>query len=159
VGGQPSEALGGVELEHGQVQRRAVEIAAQDHRVRPQLLCDVGDHPVVGGGRAGEDRHVAEPGQDVADAAVVGPEVVAPVGDAVRLVDDQEPDLGGELRQHLVAKARGVEPLGRDDEDVDRSRGDAGVDLVPVVGVRRVDGLGRDAGPPGGCDLVAHQGQ
>ena len=30
---------------------------------------------------------------------------------------------------------------------------------VPLLGVGRVDGAGRDAGPGGGLDLVAHQGE
>ena len=52
--------------------------------------------------------------QDPADAPVVGPEVVAPVGDAVRLVDDEQPDRALDARQDVGREALVGEPLGRD---------------------------------------------
>ena len=55
----------------------------------------------------------------VADPAVVGPEVVAPVGDAVRLVDHEQAAGRGQAWQHLVAEAGVVEPLRADQEHVD----------------------------------------
>ena len=58
-------------------------------------------------------------GEQGADPAVVGPEVVAPVGDAVRLVDDQQAAGRGQPGQHLVAEAGVVEPLGADQQHVD----------------------------------------
>ena len=91
--------VGGVgQPQHRQVERRPVERAAEhQHLVAVlaasggQLLRDVGGHPGVGGRRGGEHRDaVGQVGEQGPDAAVVGAEVVAPVGDAVRLVDDQQ---------------------------------------------------------------------
>src|SRR5690606_30296756 len=93
-GGAPHRV---VEADHRQVQRLAVEAAAQHHGVGADLGGDVGDHPVVGGGGGGQHRDVgAEVGDEGADTAIVGPEVVTPVRDAVRLVDHHEPGVGGQ---------------------------------------------------------------
>ena len=121
-----------------------------------QLLGDVVDDPLVGGGRRGQHRDVRpQPRQGLADAPVVGPEVVAPVGDAVGLVDDEQPDARGERRQQAVAEVRVVEPLRADEQHVDRAGAQRLLDDVPLLGVRRVDGVGRDAGaappPRPGC--------
>jgi hypothetical protein len=77
----------------------------------------------------------------------------------VGLVDHEQADLGREAGQHLVAEPGRVEPLGGHDQQVDLAGHHPLVDLVPVVGVGRVDGLGCDAGPAGGGDLVAHERQ
>ena len=68
----------------------------------------------------------AQAGQSVAEPTVVGPEVVPPVGDAVRLVDDQQAEPRGEPGQHVVTEVRVVEPLRADQQDVDL----AGAQLV-----------------------------
>ena len=162
---QPREAVGlGGQLDDLEAQAGAAERAAVGaQRVRAadlQLLLDVADHAVVGGRRRAQHRHtLGEPLEHVGDAAVVGPEVVAPVGDAVRLVDHQQPDALGEQRQHLGAELRVVEPLGADQEHVDGVGGEQVADLGPGVAVRRVDRVGADADPLGGGDLVAHQRQ
>ena len=71
-------------------------------------------------------------GQQGAQPAVVGPEVMAPVGDAVRLVHHQQPGGGGQLGQDEVAEPRVVQPLRADQQHIDRPGGDLGVDLVPL---------------------------
>ena len=66
--------------------RRTVDVVAE-------LLGHVLDDAVVGGGGRREDGHArVERPEDPADPPVVRPEVVAPVGDAVRLIDDEQPD-------------------------------------------------------------------
>ena len=104
-------------------------------------------------------RAVGQRGQQVADAAVVGAEVVAPVADAVRLVDDEQPAATGQGGQLLVAEARVVEPLGADEQHVDLVGGEGRADLAPLLGVGRVHRHGPDAGALGRGDLVAHQGE
>ena len=126
----------------------------------PELLGDVVGHPGVG--RRGRRQHrdaVGQVGQQGADPAVVGPEVVAPVGDAVRLVDHEQPAGRGQPRQHLVAEAGVVEPLGADQQHVDLAGADRVVDRLPRLDVGGVDRHRADAGPLGGRDLVAHQRQ
>ena len=156
--------------QHAEPQRLAVERAAQHEHAgalvggrvepAPELLGDVGGHPRVGGRRRGEHRdalgQVAEQG---ADPAVVGTEVVAPVGDAVRLVDHQQPRGGGQPGQHLVAEAGVVEPLGAHQQHVDLAGVDRVVDRLPLLDVGGVDRHRADPGPLGRLDLVAHQGE
>src|SRR5690606_33856875 len=127
---------------------------------RVELLGDVGHHSRVGGGGGGEHRGTrGEPGQEGSQPAVVGAEVVAPVGDAVGLVDHQQSGGGGEAGQHLVAEVRVVEPFRGDEQYVHVTGGDTGGDLPPLLLVGGVDGAGVDAGPGRGLDLVAHQRQ
>ncbi len=166
VVGQPGQPLlGRLEPDHPEPQRLAVQRAAQHEDVSPgvgavELLGHVRGHPGVGGRRGGQHGDaVGELAEEGADPAVVGPEVVAPVGDAVRLVDDEEPAGRGEPGQHLVAEAGVVEPLRAHEEYVDLPGPDRLVDGLPVLDVRRVDRHRADAGPLGGGDLVAHQGQ
>ena len=129
-------------------------------RPRSLLGSDVVGDPGVGGrGRRQHRDAVGQVAEQGADAPVVGPEVVAPVGDAVRLVDHQQATGRSQPGQHLVAEAGVVEPLGADQQDVDLAGVDRGVDRLPVLDVRRVDGDRADAGPLGGGDLVAHQRQ
>ncbi len=99
--GQPRETGRGVrDAHHREVEGVPAEAAAQHLGVgsaHAQLRGDVGDDPVVGRGGGGEHGHpVAQFGDQGADAAVVGPEVVTPVGDAVRLVHHDEPGVGGQ---------------------------------------------------------------
>ena len=150
------------------MERVALQGAAQDEdlggplaRGAPgELLGDVVGHPLVRRGGGGQDgRARGQLGEQGADASVVGAEVVPPVGDAVRLVDDDEPGAGRQVGQDLVAEDRVVEALGGHQQDVDVPGAHLRLDLVPLGGVGRVDGDGVDAGAPGGGDLVAHEGQ
>ena len=169
VVGQPGQPLlGGPQPQHPQPQRLPVERAAQHEHagalvgrgVEPaaELLGDVGGHPGVGGRGGGQHRDaVGQVAQQGPDPAVVGPEVVAPVGDAVRLVDHQQARRGGQPGQHLVAEARVVEPLGAHQQHVDLAGVDRVVDRLPLLDVGGVDRHRPDAGALGGLDLVAHQ--
>ena len=163
--GQPGPAVRRARQgQGGQVQRLALEDPPQDEGVPArsgrQLLGDVGDHPAVGGRRGRQHRGARRQlGQQGADAPVVGPEVVTPVGDAVRLVDDQQPGGRRQLGQHGVAEARVVQPLGADQQHVDLTARHGVVHRRPVVDVAGVDGDRPDAGPAGRGDLVAHQRQ
>ena len=49
----------------------------------------------VGGGGAGDERHAGEQPAQLPELHVLGPEVVAPLADAVRLVDGEEGDAAG----------------------------------------------------------------
>ena len=162
--GQPSRAFRGVvNLHHRQMQRLAVQAAAQHQGVSaptPSWVGNVVDHPVVGGGGGGQHRHVgAQFGDQRADTAVIRTEIVAPVRDAVRLVDHDQAGVGRQRGQHLVAEVGVVEPFRADQQHVEVAGGDALVDLVPFGDVARVDRRGTHAGPLGGRDLVAHQRQ
>ena len=102
------------------------------------------------------DRLRAEPARRVGEPEVVRPEVVPPLGDAVRLVDHEQPDV--RVADPLQEARRG-EPLRRDVEQPHVARGRA-LDRPPVGrGVL----LGVDERHPAGrhaldrLDLVLHQ--
>src|SRR5690606_32298278 len=152
------------EADHGQVQALAVEAAAQDEGggvvAGLQLFGDVAGAAGVGGGGGGQHRDAGgQFAQQGADAPVVGAEVVAPVGDAVGLVDDDQSGSGGQAGQDAVAELGVVEAFGADQQHVDGALGDRGVGALPLLGVGAVDGVSADSGAFGGGDLVAHQRQ
>lgn len=153
----------GCGVHHRQPQRLAVQSAAQHQGVAPthaQLGGDVVDHAVIGGGGGGQHRDLrAEFGDQGADAPVVGPEVVAPVGHAVRLVDDHQACIRSQGRQHVVTEVRIVQPFGADQQHVETARGDLLVDALPLGDVAGVDGGRADAGALRRGHLVAHQRQ
>ena len=159
---QPGEPVGlAGQLDHLEPQARAAQRPAVGaHAGGRELLLDVGDHAVVGGRRRAQHRDaVGQPREHLLDPPVVGPEVVPPVADAVRLVDHQQTDAVDEQRQHAGAELRVVEPLGADQQQVDRVGVDQRAHLVPLVAVGRVDRVRPDPQPLGGRDLVAHQRQ
>ena len=77
----------------------------------PSCAGDVGRHPRVGGRRGGEHREIGVRQQQRGDPLVVGPEVVAPRGDAVRLVDDEQPEPRQQRLEHAGGEPRVGEPL------------------------------------------------
>ena len=89
--GQPSEAcrLAG-EAKGLESKRSAVEIAPLHCEIRAEFALQVGHHPVAGSSGGGQQIHVGQVLHQPADAAVVGAEVVAPVGDAVGLIDHHQ---------------------------------------------------------------------
>ncbi len=105
--GQPT--VRGAQLEHPEPQRVAGQRAAQGEHVASagaELFGDVVDDPLVRGRGGGEHRDaVAEFADQVTDAPVVGAEVVAPVADAVRLIDHQQAE-----RSHQPGQLFGPEP-------------------------------------------------
>ena len=89
---------------------RSNPVATLTGSLRPRRRAMSRGHLRRGGRGRGEDRIGAEPAGGVAKAEVVGAEVVAPLRDAVRLVDDEAADR--DLAQRLEEAGRG-EALGR----------------------------------------------
>ena len=92
--GEPRQPLGGAREVHDvEGEALAVERPAQHVEIVAELIDDVFHHAVVRGrGGAQHGDAAREQIQHARDAAIVGPEVVAPIADAVRLVDHHEPD-------------------------------------------------------------------
>ncbi len=156
----PGEALDAAEARHHrELEGGPGQRAAQHEGVRAELGGDVlGDPGVRGRGRREHRSALGELGEQPGQALVVGAEVEAPVGDAVRLVDDEQAG-PGEQGQRLVGEAGVGEPLGRDQQDVDGVGLEGVEDLLPVVDVRGVHRRRAQAGPLGGGHLIAHQRQ
>ena len=156
---EPRQPLGLVgERDRPEPERRPCQRAADDPDALPELLGHVRDDPVVGRRRRREDRdRRREAAQDPPDPPVVGPEVVAPVADAVRLVDDEQADRSLDRGQDPVREGLVAEALGRDQQDVDRVGREPRLDVVPLGRVARVDRRGVEAQPAGHRDLVAHE--
>lgn len=101
------------------------------------------------------DRHVWQYIAQLAEAAVLGAEVVAPLADAVGLVDG---DVSGVGLDHERHERRREQTLGCNEKDLEFARGDAVADLVELVDVHLAEHGGRgDAGESQAGDLVLHQ--
>ena len=138
-------------------QVRAVEPRRDAHRVaQAEPGHDVGRHLRRRGRRRGDDRLRAEPARGVGEPEVVGPEVVPPLGHAVRLVDHEQADPG--VADALEEPGRG-EPLGRDVEQPQVTARGAlerpAVGRRVLLGVDQADVAGRD--PLDRLHLVLHQ--
>jgi hypothetical protein len=158
---EPRESLGlRRRVEHRQRQALARERTAEGGELGTELRADVLDHAIVGRGGRAQDRDAARQQLEHADEpAVVGAEVVAPVADAVRLVDHEQARARRDGGKDPVAERRIVEPLGRDEEQVDLVPVDGLADRLPVIAVLAVDRVCAHPGSFRHLDLVAHQGE
>ena len=96
---------------HGEAQVRPVEAVQEDARLPfEELAGDVAAGRDVGGRRQRDGLDVAEAAADVAEERVFGSEIVAPLRDAMRLVDGEQANAGA--REPLDRRSHG-EPLGR----------------------------------------------
>ena len=94
-------------------------------------------------------------GSGAADLEEGGAEVVAPLRDAVRLVDDEQAD---RMRRDEVEEGGVGEPLGRREDDLRRAGGDRLLGGVDLVGADRAVQLhGGDAELAQLVALVLHQ--
>ena len=122
----------------------------------PQLVDDVPAHPLGRCGGESDRRHGGEVAAQGLEVAVVGPEVVPPLGYAVSLVNGDETELQG---VEEVAEPGEGDALGGSVQDVEPAV--VRLHLYPAnlgVGHRAVDEVGGDATLLQGVDLVLHQG-
>ena len=133
-----------------------VEVAHQLERLsQAELRGDVAAHLRRRRRGVRLDRHVGPQRAQLADAPVLGPEVVAPVADAVRLVHHQageaEPaELGEEARLHQA--------LRRHEQQLHRAAREPLVDLALLAAVLRARQHRRlDAALDEARELVLHQ--
>ena len=161
VGQQPAEPFAGIgQGQDTQPERIPAQGAADGEHVLAELFLDVMHHPGVGRGGGGEHRDgVRQLRDEVRDAPVVGAEVVAPVRDAVGLVNHQQPGPADELGQLVFPEGRVGESFRRDQQDVHFIGGELLADGVPVQLVRGVDRHRPHPGPRRGRDLVPHERQ
>ena len=129
---QPRQTFGlAGQADRLQGQRGPIQVAARDLELRTEHGSKVLHHTVVRRCRGGQQPHVRRQRlDDPLQQAVVRAEVVAPVGNAMCLVDDQHRDLCGDAGQNLRAEALVRQTLGRDQENVDLSLGQLGLDLL-----------------------------
>ena len=102
---QPRQPLGLiVEADVVELERRSDQRPARDVEVG-NLRLHVGHHAIVGRGGGAEHRHTRrQPIEHACHPPIVGTEVVTPVGDAMRFVDDEHPDCSHDVRQHVLAE-------------------------------------------------------
>ena len=157
-GGQPRALVGRAAAgHHGEGEVGAIEAGGDAHRLaQPQARDDVGGDLRRRGGGRGDERLRAQPARRVGEAEVVGAEVVAPLRDAVRLVDDEQPDAG---RAQRLGEARRGEALRRDVEQAHLAGGGArhgrAIDPGVLLGVDQRRAAGGDALER--LDLVLHE--
>jgi hypothetical protein len=120
-----------------------------------QPLADLAARLRIGGGGERDPRHRREALVQHRQAEVLGAEIVAPLRDAVRLVDREQRDPA--VRQQLQA-ALGQQPLGGDVEQVEFAREHRPLDATHVVEPERgVEELGAHAVLAQRHHLVLHQ--
>ena len=154
--GQDLLARGVLDLK-GKPQVGPVEPAQKGGRGRAieQARHDLGPGFFVRRGSKGGKRHVQRAAQ-LADAQVIGAEVMAPLADAMRLVHGNQP--GADAAQHLHRCGRG-QPFGRHVQKLDAAVVQAlkhGLGLF--FGIARGQRPCHDARRPQGPHLIAHQG-
>jgi hypothetical protein len=133
-------------------------IEARDKMARTaerEPLGDLAMRCLGGGGGERDARHPWPALCEIGEGEVVGAEVVAPLGDAVRLVDGEERD--GAAREEPLRRLV-VQSLGRDVEQVELAREVGALDcgslgrLLARVEVRRPHAVAHER-----IDLVVHQ--
>jgi hypothetical protein len=141
-----------------QAQVRAIEAADEyARRRREELVDDVAARRCVGRRR---ERHGLQPAADLprhcAQGEVLRPEIMAPLRDAVRLVDHHHADVG--LRQHLD-RVGPADPLGCKVEKPQFATAQQ-IAHARVLGrvVARVEAARCHAGRGERAHLVAHEG-
>ncbi len=109
----------------------------------------------IGGGGEGHQRHIGEALAQHAERGVFRAEVVAPLGDAVGLVDGEEGDVDG---LEPIEEAAADQPLGADVEQIQLVGVQARQHPAGLVRAeaRVVEGGGHAVGDQG-VDLVLHQ--
>ena len=136
AGGEQREARA-LALHRGHVEREVGPIDAGAHLDRlaqPQGAHDVGGDARRRGRRECHGAARADRVAGIGEAQVVGPEVVAPLAQAVRLVDREERDLAPLERG---AEAPVAEALGRHQHEPARAVGERGEHRVGLTGRQR----------------------
>ena len=114
---------------------------------------DVGAGALVGGGGQRQPRHVAKLVEQRQQQAIVGPEIMAPFGDAMRLVDREQRDVG---LPAAAPEAVGRRAFRRDIEQVELAVAQRVADRA-----RSSSGAGQRGGAKaeavGAAHLVVHQ--
>ena len=142
------------------VEVRTVERRLEDRSVgHPEVLLDVHLHLGRGCGREGDQRRRADLVDDRPDAAVLGAEIVAPLRDAMRLVDGVERHLYFMQERHVVLLGERfggeIEQFGLPGEHVGADLRHGGL-VERRIEEMRDPRLGRKG--PHRIDLVLHQG-
>ena len=110
---------------------RAVEAGDEDAALAEvQPLDDVAAGRRVGGGGEGDARHLRVTGMQDRELQIFRPEVVAPLRDAVGLVDGEERHLAA---VEQVEEGVGQQPLGRDIDQIDLAGAHLPLDLHRIA--------------------------
>ena len=141
---------------HGQAQVGPVE-AVHEYRRRPrkELFENVGSRRGIRRGGESDGLHAAQRGLNGAERRVFRTKIVAPLRDAVRLVDGEQRDLGA---REQAERFRLHQAFGRHIDETQFTARDA-VEDQTVLGwiVRRVERRGGDAVAAELRDLIAHE--
>ena len=147
------------EVQHVEREALAIERAAQHEQVVAELVDDVVDDPIVRRRGGAQHRHAGRHEIEHArEPAVVGPEVVAPVADAVRLVDHEEAGARRDVRAAPSSRKRGfAKRSGETRSRSTRRRARSASSCLPLVGVVARDPNRAHAAALARLDLVAHE--
>ena len=122
------------------------------------LRFDVFDDAVIGGGGGAKNRDFRrKQPQDADDAAVIGTEIVTPIGDAMGFVHDKHADAALDDRKKFLQEFSVAETFRRNHKDVHPVLLQSGFYRGPFGNVFAVDGDGADAEFFGSENLIAHE--
>ncbi len=149
-----------VTLDDGVADVRAIEAGDKDlRRVEPEAGDDLLPRQLVGGGGERDARDVRVALVQFRELDVLGPEVVAPLRHAVRLVDGEQRELAARVELvHQADETVGKQALGRDVHQIELAAHQAafGVDHR-VESERGIEESGAYAGLQQRVDLILHQ--
>src|SRR5205814_1768484 len=134
--------------------------AAQYFQLAPKLALQIRNHPVVGGRSCSKERNTPRKTlENSCDAPVIRPKVMAPVRDAMGLIDNEESNLMRDGQQSLFHEGAVAQPFGRNEQQIHLASVKSSFDRLPfgLVGALGSDSLGAQPYPAGRKHLVAHQ--
>ena len=128
--------------------------------ISAELFGDIAANTVIRGCGSRQHRHTRRQRlNERTNTAVIGAEIVTPVRDTMRLINDEQPQARQQVRQPLLAERRVIEAFGAHQEYVELVSFEAGADFIPFGDVRGVHHGG--AHSRAGCrlDLITHEGK
>ena len=97
--------------------------------------------------------------EQLRDAPVIGTEVVPPIRDAVRLIDDEQPDIPADRDEHVLPERVIGQPFRRDQQHIDLIPPHRRNHRLPIIRIRRIDRRRPKPDPRRRRKLVPHQAQ
>ena len=128
--------------------------------VSAELFSDIAANAVISGRGCRQHRHTHRQRlNERTNTAVIGAEIMAPVRNTVRLINNKQAQARQQVRQPLLAERRVIEAFGAHQQHIELISFEAGADLIPFGHVRGVHHCG--AHPRAGCclNLITHQGE
>ena len=125
-----------------------------------ELFGDIAANAVIRGCGSRQHRHThRQRSNERTNTAVVGAEVMAPVRNTVRLINDEQTQARQQVRQPLLTERRVIEAFGAHQEHIKLVSFEAGTDFIPFGDVRGVHHGGTHSRAGCRLNLITHEGK